>query len=224
MAALAHRFLELLRLLVAAPDQPMGTGTIPAVDPSGGMGPVEDTTREPEQPSRDGQRTKMVSIAGDMLKVRVFEERRPDTEPILWPCVGDYGIYDDVLYYIMTNDEPRNRRYREAARKLAPGALPNSDMTDTNGTQIETWVKEQLARHLGLSPEEIDANESPFRYGADSLTLVTIAGDLEVWLGRPLEPGILWEYPTISSLATALAGDTTPNPPTASGPDAYGSK
>jgi acyl carrier protein len=85
---------------------------------------------------------------------------------------------------------------------------PTANMTDTDRREIENWMKAQLARHLRLLPEEIDAHESPLRYGADSLTLVTIAGDLEVWLGRPLGPNVLWEYPTIASLAAALAVGT----------------
>lgn len=78
-------------------------------------------------------------------------------------------------------------------------------MTVPDGKQIEIWIIERLAHRLRLSPDEIDANESPLRYGADSLTLFTIAGDLEVRLGRTLEPDLLWEYPTIASLAIALA-------------------
>jgi amino acid adenylation domain-containing protein len=41
--------------------------------------------------------------------------------PELWPACGEYGIFDEVLYYAMTNDQVRNNSYREAMRRLASG-------------------------------------------------------------------------------------------------------
>ena len=71
--------------------------------------------------------------------------------------------------------------------------------------QIEAFLIEGLARHLKLDRAEIDA-ERPFtEYGADSLILVTLGGELETWLARELSPALLWRYPTIRQLATHLA-------------------
>ena len=41
--------------------------------------------------------------------------------PELWPSVGEYFVYDDLLYYAMTNDEARNRAYRAAINSLVKG-------------------------------------------------------------------------------------------------------
>ena len=35
-----------------------------------------------------------------------------------WPSVGEYFVWDDLLYYAMTNDKPRNRSYKVAIDKL----------------------------------------------------------------------------------------------------------
>ena len=43
------------------------------------------------------------------------------TIPELWPACGEYGIFDEVLYYAMTNDQVRNKSYREAMRRLVSG-------------------------------------------------------------------------------------------------------
>ncbi len=51
------------------------------------------------------------------LVAYVIANRKP-TRVELWPSVGEYPIYDEILYYMMTNDEPRNRSYRNAINRL----------------------------------------------------------------------------------------------------------
>ncbi len=36
----------------------------------------------------------------------------------LWPCVGEYEVYDELLYYAMTKDERRNSSYKAAINRL----------------------------------------------------------------------------------------------------------
>ena len=36
----------------------------------------------------------------------------------LWPCVGEYQVYDELLYYAMTKDERRNNSYKAAIDRL----------------------------------------------------------------------------------------------------------
>ena len=36
----------------------------------------------------------------------------------LWPSVGEYQVYDEILYYAMTHDERRNNSYRAAINRL----------------------------------------------------------------------------------------------------------
>ena len=36
----------------------------------------------------------------------------------LWPSVGEYPVYDELLYYAMTNDERRNHSYKVAINQL----------------------------------------------------------------------------------------------------------
>lgn len=38
----------------------------------------------------------------------------PPSPPELWPSIGEYFLYDPVMYYAMTHDEHRNRAYRVA--------------------------------------------------------------------------------------------------------------
>ncbi|MGH7586664.1 MAG: amino acid adenylation domain-containing protein, partial [Gemmatimonadales bacterium] len=39
-------------------------------------------------------------------------------QPELWPSIGEYALYDELMYYAMTHDELRNRSYRVAVNRL----------------------------------------------------------------------------------------------------------
>lgn len=41
----------------------------------------------------------------------------------LWPSVGEYPVYDEILYHAMTNDQLRNRSYRNAISRLVKDKL-----------------------------------------------------------------------------------------------------
>src|SRR5262249_52825871 len=41
----------------------------------------------------------------------------PPPAPELWPSIGEYFLYDPVMYYAMTHDEHRNRAYRIAIER-----------------------------------------------------------------------------------------------------------
>ncbi|HSF31104.1 MAG TPA: amino acid adenylation domain-containing protein [Candidatus Tectomicrobia bacterium] len=43
------------------------------------------------------------------------------SRPELWPSLGEYFVYDDLLYYAMTSDEARNRAYCAAINTLVKG-------------------------------------------------------------------------------------------------------
>jgi amino acid adenylation domain-containing protein len=40
-----------------------------------------------------------------------------------WPSVGDYGVYDELLYYALTHDEQRNEAYRNAIARSVTGKV-----------------------------------------------------------------------------------------------------
>jgi amino acid adenylation domain-containing protein len=56
----------------------------------------------------------------DQTKLVAYVVPAADT-PELWPSVGEYGIYDEVMYYAMTHDEGRNRSYRVAIDQTVKG-------------------------------------------------------------------------------------------------------
>ena len=76
---------------------------------------------------------------------------------------------------------------------------------------IQTWLTTQLAEQLGIACEHIDSRIAITEYGLDSITGVSLAGDLEEWLQLQLSPTLLWDYPTIELLAQHLAEEAGKN-------------
>ena len=70
---------------------------------------------------------------------------------------------------------------------------------------IQDWLVSRLAEELGIDKKAIDPRESFDGLGLSSRDAVTLSGDLEDWLTHRLSPTILWEYPTIETMARYLA-------------------
>jgi acyl carrier protein len=71
--------------------------------------------------------------------------------------------------------------------------------------EIRAWLVTYLARLLHCQPADIDVNVSFDRLGLDSGTAVGSTLDLEDWFGRPVEPTLLYDFPTIARLVEELA-------------------
>ncbi len=70
---------------------------------------------------------------------------------------------------------------------------------------IQAWLVERLARHLRVPASAVDPRQPFAHYGLNSVQAVGLSGELQDWLGRPLEPTLLYAYPTIETLARHLA-------------------
>jgi acyl-CoA synthetase (AMP-forming)/AMP-acid ligase II/acyl carrier protein len=71
-------------------------------------------------------------------------------------------------------------------------------------SEVTGWLLARLARESGLDADEIDLAQPFASFGLDSARSLTLIGDLENWLGRRLSPVVLWNYPTVESLARHL--------------------
>ena len=74
-----------------------------------------------------------------------------------------------------------------------------------NTAEIQTWLVSYLAELLEIEPDEVDVTIPFDRYGLDSSAAVELSGDLEDWLGRELDPTLLYDYPTVEALAKHLS-------------------
>lgn len=69
---------------------------------------------------------------------------------------------------------------------------------------IERWLVDQLAKHLGVLPGEVDPTMSFADLGLDSISAVEIASKLQAEWDLALTETAMWDYPTIRDLATYL--------------------
>jgi acyl carrier protein len=69
---------------------------------------------------------------------------------------------------------------------------------------IEQWLIAHIAKLAKQDIDEIDVNQPFSHYALDSVATVGLTADLEDLLDIPLQPTLLWDYPTIASLARHL--------------------
>lgn len=72
-----------------------------------------------DHPLVDGTIVTTVEIDGQRkLAAYYVEKENEGPEPELWPSVAEFFVYDDLLYYAMTNDTRRNDSYRAAMARF----------------------------------------------------------------------------------------------------------
>ena len=71
--------------------------------------------------------------------------------------------------------------------------------------EIPDWLRQQIAQALGTDPSTVDPAVTFDRLGLDSLALLGLIGDLATTLGIQIETSVLFDHPTIESLANHLA-------------------
>lgn len=78
--------------------------------------------------------------------------------------------------------------------------------TKPSANEIATWLTRTLGELLEMSPSEIDASAPFDRYGLDSSAAISVTEMLGDYLGRELDPRLLYDYPSIHSLVQHLVG------------------
>jgi acyl carrier protein len=69
---------------------------------------------------------------------------------------------------------------------------------------IQNWLIDQFAQQLNVDPDDIDIEEPFDNYELDSSKALVLLGRLEKWLGKELNPVLIFNYPTIAELAERL--------------------
>ncbi|EAY31939.1 acyl carrier protein [Microscilla marina] len=67
---------------------------------------------------------------------------------------------------------------------------------------IKKWLLEKIAEETGLNTDEISCDEDFNNFDMDSLSIVSIAADLESVTNEDIDPTAFVEYNTINKFAT----------------------
>jgi acyl transferase domain-containing protein/acyl-CoA synthetase (AMP-forming)/AMP-acid ligase II/acyl carrier protein len=107
----------------------------------------------------------------------------------------------------------------DRANELKPDASDDAEKRATltpsrRALEIEAWLRERLAKKLGIAADEIDPRDTLARYGVDSALAAELIDDLERFLDLRLDTTISYDHPTIVGLSRALAAmsGTGPRP------------
>ena len=73
--------------------------------------------------------------------------------------------------------------------------------------EIQDWIVTFLAAELRRTPESIDVTVPLDMQCVDSVAAVGMTGKLEDWLGKRIDPTVIFDYPTIEALSGYLAAD-----------------
>ena len=70
--------------------------------------------------------------------------------------------------------------------------------------EVLNWLTLRFADWLEVAAHELDSQRPISSYGLDSISAVTLSVQLEDELGVELDTAVLWERPTLDSLAEHL--------------------
>jgi acyl carrier protein len=82
-------------------------------------------------------------------------------------------------------------------------------MTQRSTEEIENWLVGYIAKQLSARPEQISVSDEFVNLGLSSRQAVTLMLDMETWLGQPTDAGLVYDHPTIRSLAQFLTAQAT---------------
>jgi acyl carrier protein len=70
--------------------------------------------------------------------------------------------------------------------------------------EIQRWICSRIAERIGIESDEVDPDQPFVTFGIGSRDSITLVGELEDWLGRQLKATMMYDFPTVRSLAAAL--------------------
>jgi phthiocerol/phenolphthiocerol synthesis type-I polyketide synthase D len=76
---------------------------------------------------------------------------------------------------------------------------------DQKTSDVESWIVTYVAKLLEIAPESLDVDEALVNLGLSSRQALMLTAGLEEFLDKPVDPALVWEFPTIRRLARHLS-------------------
>ncbi|MFF4963803.1 SDR family NAD(P)-dependent oxidoreductase [Streptomyces sp. NPDC001037] len=84
----------------------------------------------------------------------------------------------------------------------SPKHTPEPSLTTSEG--VRAWLVSAVAEAAGADPAHLDPHRPLAELGLGSRHLVTLAAELGALTGRPLEPSLVFDHPTIDAVTAAV--------------------
>ncbi len=93
--------------------------------------------------------------------------------------------------------------------QLQTSSTPGNSVT-VSVAEVEHWLQNWFAQQFNFESNgansAVDCTTSFVQLGLESVTAATLVADLEDWLDIEIDITLIWDYPTISSLAQHIVG------------------
>ncbi|KFG98142.1 beta-ketoacyl synthase [Burkholderia paludis] len=83
-------------------------------------------------------------------------------------------------------------------------ARPATGVRDTQ--ELVQWCIERVAHLSGIAPGKLDPDAPFSTFGLDSKDAILLSGELQDWLGQPVSPTVVYDFPSIALLARHFCG------------------
>ncbi|GED59056.1 hypothetical protein BFO01nite_31880 [Brevibacillus formosus] len=104
----------------------------------------------------------------------------------------------------------QHKKQEASAANLSPHRPPAGNPTKSSVDLVktaQTRLIELFAKELKIDPARLEIDKEFPDYGIDSVLLAQVMNEISKWLGKDLDPTILYEYPTIETLAEWLTSN-----------------
>ncbi|MEM9553542.1 MAG: SDR family NAD(P)-dependent oxidoreductase [Acidobacteriota bacterium] len=204
LEALAARQIDALVEIGPAPVLHDGAGA------AAGTAPHDLLSLTTLQPGRSDQRVVLECLArlfelGASVNWSAFDAHAPRHRLALptYPFRRTRHWPEEAETESTTVQDPATEAATEPATEPRPPTATLSSVA-----QLEPWLRDAVARVLKLSgPDAVDPDRGFTELGMDSLMALELKERLETLLGREISPVLVFEYPTVRSLASHFAGE-----------------
>lgn len=123
-----------------------------------------------------------MAVGSRQFDAAVVPDAVDDRTPELWPCTGEYPVYDALLYYLMTHDRIRNDAYTSAINRVAEGRV----CLDIGTGQDLNWARACIAAGA-RKVYAIEAMPDSFRRARSRLDKLGLGDRIQLIPGRSTE-------------------------------------
>ncbi|WP_406229298.1 acyl carrier protein [Nocardia sp. NBC_01009] len=79
--------------------------------------------------------------------------------------------------------------------------------TVTHPSTIQGWLVERIADYTERAPHQVDPKVPLAELGMDSVSAVTLCGEIEDRWSLDVDPTLVFDYPTIADIAGYIAAE-----------------
>jgi phthiocerol/phenolphthiocerol synthesis type-I polyketide synthase D len=143
-------------------------------------------------------------VGGNLTRVGVGRLRL-DRAAAAVPEFRELGYFERLVEEVGTSSVEDRSSVDDRDRSVAPVGDWAQIPAENRFRELEVRLRAILARELRMTPSAVDVNQPFPELGLDSMMAMTVLKETQQLVGIDVSATMLWNHPTISSLAAYLA-------------------